>query len=125
MTKPGGSVLVRLPALPVLKGPHDAYVHGVRRYTAPELDGKLARAGLTPIRITYANSILLPMIFISRQIGNLMVSFGQEPTSDVNPTVGIVNQLLTHILNLEASWIGGGRNFPAGVSLFGIARKPQ
>lgn len=125
VTKPGGLVLIRLPALPILKGPHDLYVHGVRRYTTSDLDSKLAYAGLTTIRLTYANSILLPLIFISRQIGNLMVCLGREPTSDVNPTVGFINQSLIRVLDLEAKWIRSGHSLPAGVSLFGLARKPQ
>src|SRR5690349_13538742 len=63
VAKPGGYVLLRLPALPVLKGVHDIVVHGARRYVAAGLRDMLGKAGLEVQRITYANSLLLPMIF--------------------------------------------------------------
>jgi ubiquinone/menaquinone biosynthesis C-methylase UbiE len=125
VAKPGGHVLVRLAALPALRGPHDRVVHGARRYVAPELSNKLWGAGLTPLRVTYANALLLPLIFTSRKIGEAAVRLGQEPGSDVNESSSLVNRTLQSVLNLEAAWIGGGRGFPAGVSIFGLAQKPS
>ncbi len=124
VARPGGYVLVRLPALSALKGPHDTYVHGVRRYTAAGLSQKLREAGLEPLVVTYANTLLLPAIFLARRLQSLIVMLGREPTSDVNQTPPLVNRLLTALLTLEARWIGRGGRLPAGVSVFGIARKP-
>jgi len=125
VTRPGGVVLVRVPALPALRGPHDAFVHGARRYTARDLRSKLATAGLEVKQITYANSLLLPLIFIARKVHSLMAKLGQPAGSDVRPVPGLANQILTQVLEVEAQWLGRGRGFPAGVSLFAVARKPQ
>jgi ubiquinone/menaquinone biosynthesis C-methylase UbiE len=125
VTKPGGHVLVRLPALPALRGAHDTVVHGVRRYVAPELSEKLRSAGLTLLRVTYANALLLPLIFVSRKIGEAAVRLGREPGSDVNESSPAVNRTLQSVLGVEAMWIKSGRSFPAGVSIFGLACKPD
>ncbi len=125
VTCPGGHVLVRLPAMPALKGPHDDVVHGVRRYTAKGLRSKLTDAGLSPLRITYANSLLLAPIFVSRRLGALLTRIGSRASSDVQESSPLVTSILTSVLTLEATWIGSGRNFPAGVSIFGLARKPN
>jgi ubiquinone/menaquinone biosynthesis C-methylase UbiE len=123
VTKPGGHVLLRLAALPALRGPHDIVVHGVRRYVASELSDKLRISGLTPLRLTYANALLLPLIFASRKIGETAVRLGRTPGSDVNEASPLVNRTLQSVLGLEASWIAAGHSFPAGVSIFGLAQK--
>jgi len=125
VTRPGGYVLIRVAAHELLRGPHDQIVHAVRRYTANELRQKMEEAGLIPLKTAYANSVLMPFIFIIRRLQTLGVSLGGRPRSDVNPTPGAVNNLLAGILNLEAQWLGRGHNFPAGVSLFGLATKPN
>jgi SAM-dependent methyltransferase len=123
VTRKGGHVLVRVPALKALRGPHDSVVHGTRRYTVSELRAKMARAGLKPVRATYANSLLMPLIFVIRMIQNLNVSMGGEAASDVNQTSEPANTILTRLLGLEAQWIGAGRSFPAGVSVIVLAEK--
>jgi SAM-dependent methyltransferase len=125
VTRPGGYVLVRVAALKMLRGPHDQVVHAVRRYTAKELRMKLEAAGLVHLKTVYANSVLMPFIFVIRRLQTLGVSMGSQPKSDVNPTPQTVNNLLSGILHLEARWLGSGHNFPAGVSLFGLATKPN
>jgi SAM-dependent methyltransferase len=124
VTRPGGRVLVRVAALSALRGPHDTVVHAARRYTASELHEKMQRVGLIPVRSTYANSILMPFIFVARKLQTLGISLGSMPKSDVNPTPEPINSLLMGLLNLEARWLGRGHSFPAGVSLFALATKP-
>jgi ubiquinone/menaquinone biosynthesis C-methylase UbiE len=121
VTRPSGHVLVRVPALQALRGSHDTVVHTARRYSASELNMKLRSANLNPLRITYANSFLMPFIFIIRKLQSLS---SNSPNSDVNQTSEPMNGLLTSLLHLEASWICRGHNFPVGVSLFGLAVKP-
>ncbi len=56
--KPGGWLLLNLPAFDILHGSHDAAVGGVRRYRAPGTAEMLERAGLEPVRLTYLNTTL-------------------------------------------------------------------
>lgn len=123
VTRPGGHVLVRLAALEALRGPHDTVVHGARRYTAAGLRERLALAGLTPVRVTYANSLLLAPIYAARRLQSASVAQGAAPQSDVKAAPGPLNDLLAGLLGLEARWIGGGRGLPLGVSVLALAVK--
>lgn len=124
VTRAGGYVLIRVPALPMLRGPHDTVVHGIRRYTAANLHQNLSVAGLEVVRMTYANSLLLPIAFVARQMQNLAVRLGAKPASDVGQSSGLASSILGKVLGWEAHWIGSRHDFSAGVSLFGLARKP-
>lgn len=60
VTRPGGSVLLMEPAIPRLRRDHDE-VNGVRRrYRLDDMRAMAARAGLSVIRATHANSFLVP-----------------------------------------------------------------
>ena len=119
---PNGYVLVRLPALKVLAGQHDLVVHGARRYTRAEVEAKLRRAGLTPLRSTYVNSLLFPVVYMVRRWQRNRTA---AAPSDVRPTPRPLNALLAAILRLEAAWIGVGGSFPIGVSVMALAQKVE
>jgi SAM-dependent methyltransferase len=119
VTHPNGYVVMRVPALRALRGEHDTFVHGIRRYTARELQAKFRAGGLTPVRFTYANSFLLPVIFLARKLQHHSV----HGRSDVQVNPGGVADLLYHLLRIESWWIKQGGHFAAGVSLFGIGQK--
>jgi ubiquinone/menaquinone biosynthesis C-methylase UbiE len=123
--RPGGWAFVRLPALPILRGPHDTVVHGVRRYTASVIRAKIVRAGLAPHRLTYLNSVLLPLIFLIRQTQKLSPRLGNSARSDLRASHPIIDRILFNVLKLEAHWIASGRGFPAGVSVMCLAIKPS
>lgn len=122
--RPGGKLILRLPALPVLRGHHDLTVHIARRYTRADLRRKLEAAGLQVDRLTYANSILLPLIFAIRRAQLLFLKPRPGQPSDVQPTPGPLNAVLDAILALEARLVAAGIDLPAGVSLFAIATRP-
>jgi SAM-dependent methyltransferase len=52
---PGGHLLLFVPALPALFGSLDRAFDHYRRYTRPELRGKLEGAGLRPVEVRYMN----------------------------------------------------------------------
>src|SRR5258708_16476611 len=66
MLKPGGRLLIRVPALESLRGAHDLVVHTQRRYERTALGAKLEAAGFQIQRLTYANTLLFPFIFLKR-----------------------------------------------------------
>jgi SAM-dependent methyltransferase len=55
--RPGGVLLVYVPALPLLMTSMDRAVGHVRRYRRAELRTKLAAAGFEPVRLRYADSL--------------------------------------------------------------------
>jgi SAM-dependent methyltransferase len=118
--KPAGGVLFRVPAFQFMFGPHDVAVHSRHRYSAGEMETKLAGVGLTPVATTYANTILFPVAMARR----LVTKFVTKPTaSDVRPVPGPVDALFGSVLRLEAAIIRRAR-LPFGLSVFALARKP-
>ena len=118
--KPGGLLLIRVPALEALRGAHDTVVHTRHRYTAPELSSKLRAAGFQISRLTYANTLLAPLIFLRRKF----VNESAHATSDVDLPAPLINRALEAILHLENLFITHTPFIPLpfGVSLFALAQ---
>ena len=118
--KPGGLLFIRLPAFQSLFSGHDRAVSTVHRYTRKELAQRLRAQGLTPVRLSYANTLLLPVAIIWRWLH-------REPHSDVRPLprgLGWANVWLARIFSLEVVWLRLTRwRLPVGLSVIGIARK--
>jgi SAM-dependent methyltransferase len=67
LLRPGGRVLIFVPALPWLYGSLDALVHHVRRYTRTELRERMQEAGFTIDTLTYFDVLgTLPWFFAGR-----------------------------------------------------------
>lgn len=118
--KPGGLILVKVPALKILWGAHDEAVHSRHRYTRGEVESLLDRAGLRLIRSTYANSLLFPVLLSRRFLDRLFDRHG----SDVALLPPPLEKIFGGLLGIEArlvSWF----NLPIGASVFAVARKPD
>lgn len=67
LVKPGGAVLLFVPALPWLYGSLDELVHHVRRYTRPGLKNVIEQAGLQVQRLEYCDVLgVLPWWLVGR-----------------------------------------------------------
>jgi len=123
--KPGGRLLIRVPAYEWLRSSHDADVMTYRRYGERELRAALICAGFEPQRLTFANTILFPAAACWR----MLKKGGLAPAgSDVRPgTRGAkwMNNALLAILKMEAALLRRGSfRFRFGLSLFAVAGKP-
>jgi SAM-dependent methyltransferase len=118
--RPGGLLLVRVPALEALRGAHDAEVLTRRRYTRRELCRLLEDCGLVVLRSTYCNSLLLPLLFARRTLDRLL---GHEG-SDVGFLPAPLERLFRGALAVEAWGVRRGFRFPLGASVVALARKP-
>ncbi len=115
---PGGWLLVRVPAYDWLRGRHDVAVHTRHRYTAAELANKVCDAGLTVLRLSYANCLLFPIALAKRLAERIMPP---GAGSDVGPPPA-GNRQLAAILALEALWLRRWA-LPWGLSVICLARK--
>ena len=66
--KPGGHLIVTVPAHMVLWSYFDEVAHHRRRYTGAELRGKLTAAGFEVRLVTQFMSILYPLMWIKRRL---------------------------------------------------------
>ncbi|MCL5264812.1 MAG: class I SAM-dependent methyltransferase [Chloroflexi bacterium] len=118
LLKPGGHVLLRLPACDWLRGSHDEAVHTRQRYSASDLREKMHQAGFTVKRLTYANSILFPAAALKRVCE---MSFKLRGGSDVKEVSPIMNTALTAVLGIEAKALKLA-NLPWGLSVFALGK---
>lgn len=116
--RPGGVMIINVPAHRWLWSYHDGAVAGRRRYDRRELAGKLARAGLTARRLTHWNTLLLPLIAVRRKLLPAPSS-----GSDVRLAAPWLESTLTAVLAAETAWIRGVSNLPAGSSILAVATR--
>jgi SAM-dependent methyltransferase len=65
--RPGGRLIVNMPAYACLLSAHDWQVHNVRRQTAGQLAALLREAGFRQMRARYWNGLLLPIMVVQRK----------------------------------------------------------
>jgi SAM-dependent methyltransferase len=118
--RPGGLLVMNLPAYELLRGAHDRAIHTARRYTRSRVIRLLEAAGLRAERVTHWNALLLPAAAISRLLSRRRSG---DAASDVHPVANPLNRALAAILRLEAVWLSR-HNLPVGLSVFAEARKP-
>jgi SAM-dependent methyltransferase len=119
--KPGGRLIVQVPAYQWLWGMHDVAVGHQRRYSARDLLEKLARAGMEIERLTHANALMFPAIAAERILRR---AFGEGETihSDLVPLPRGVNAILSALYVAEMRWVARV-DVPCGVSVLALARK--
>ena len=117
--RPGGVLVVNVPAYQWLWSYHDTAVHSQRRYGRAELRSKLVAAGLEPLKVTHWNMLLLPLIVLRRKLFPAPAS-----GSDVEAYAPWTNALLKWIMALESGLLRMFGGLPAGSSLLAMARKP-
>jgi SAM-dependent methyltransferase len=118
--KPGGLVMLRLPAYDWLRSRHDVATHNVHRYTRGEIGAKLKRSGFTPLCLSYANMFLFPVAAAKRLSERL---FSPHQTgSDLTLDPGPWNGILRTILSAEAPLVGKV-GLPFGLTVVAVARQ--
>jgi SAM-dependent methyltransferase len=120
--KPGGALLLTVPALQWLWSAHDVAHHHHRRYHARQLRALACEAGYEVQYLTYYNFLLLPAIVATRSIRRLTgvrSAQGHDlrmPSPRVNCVLAAVFSSERHILR----WT----SIPIGMSLVMLARNP-
>lgn len=118
--RPGGFFVLTVPALMSLWGPHDEINAHYRRYTRRSLQAALAQAGLELDRITYFNTLLLPVGYLTRAFARLT---GSRAATGVDLPPAALNAALRGVFSVERPWLRR-RGLPVGMSLLAVARKP-
>jgi len=118
VVRPGGAVILNLPAHRALRGAHDDFVHGARRYARGDVARLAARAGLRVERLTSWNCALLPAAFLARRL-----SRGGPARSDVSLPPAPLNAALAAWLRAESA-LALRTGLPWGLSVFAVLRRP-
>ena len=120
--RPGGLLLVTVPAQPWLWSEHDEALDHLRRYRGKRLRRILVEAGFRIERLSpVITTMLLPIAALRLAQRILPRRKGAPETAFIIPPKPI-SWVLTTLLRLERLWL---RRFslPVGVSLFAVARR--
>jgi SAM-dependent methyltransferase len=114
--RPGGRLVVNMPAYRWMLSAHDRRVHNVRRLTAPATAAMLRRAGFNRVDARYWNGLVLPLMIIRRKI----LARG-DTMSDVAAFPPWLDAMLLGMTEFERRL---PFSLPAGGSVLAIAEKP-
>lgn len=120
VVRPGGAVLVNVPAYRWLWSYHDDTCETRHRYRRGELRALFESAGLRVDFASYANLPALPLIAARRKLFP-----PSEPTSDVRLYPAPIEAAFAGLASLEAAWQRAGVPSPAGSSVFVAGRRAR
>lgn len=116
LLKPGGSLLITVPAYAWLWSAHDESHHHHRRYTAAMLRRHAQHTGLIVRRLGYFNSLLFSAIAVWRLCG--------KASSDAALPPPPLNALLDFLFGLER-FVLPFATFPFGLSVIAVLERPR
>ena len=121
--RPGGWLLMTVPAMPWMWSDHDVTHHHRRRYRSRELHDLVNAAGFEVNYLSYYNFLLFPLIAGARMWQRLSMRGRNGATShhDLAMPPPAINSMLRRIFSSERFLIGTAR-VPFGVSLVVLAR---
>ncbi|GMV34696.1 class I SAM-dependent methyltransferase [Chloroflexi bacterium CFX5] len=117
--KPGGWLILRLPAYNWLRGRHDERVHIRQRFTSGQIKSLLRQCGFIAEHLSYANMLLFPLAAVKRTGERLLKIRSEASELSIHWT----NEWFRRILTWEAPLVAGV-GLPCGLSVFALARKP-
>jgi SAM-dependent methyltransferase len=118
--KPGGYLILNLPAFEFLRSRHDIAIHTQRRYKKKQLEILLRSCGFKMNRCYYRNCLLFPFMALVRLLQR--GSRKSKPESDVILPPAFINNSLTKIMFAD-DWLARQIHFPAGLSVFCVGTK--
>jgi SAM-dependent methyltransferase len=124
--KPGGLIVITVPAYQWLWSEHDVVNEHKRRYTRTNLGTRVKHPQVEALKLTYMNTFLALPMMAYRLMRNLSRTRHPEAraTSDLVAPPAMVNRILFWIFCMEKFWLRCG-SFPFGISVVCILRKHE
>ena len=127
LLKPGGHLILQVPAFPALHGSHDCAVHGERRFRFAQIQSALEEHGMRPRLMTYRLSYLFPVMFLRRFASRVTIkASSRSDFEDMKLKAGRMQRMCDkaalHFSLLENRFLLSGIRVPFGSSLFVTAR---
>jgi len=126
VTKPTGYIFLTVPAYNFLWSPHDVINHHYRRYNSASLRelNSIIEKKSEILKVSFFNSILFPVIYISRKLSNFFHDKSKPIKSDCEKFNGdgVFNSILRNIFSFE-KYLLRLTTLPFGVSMLLIEKK--
>lgn len=120
LLKPGGHLLITVPAFSFLWSNHDVFHHHFRRYRRRPLRRLVEGAGYDVLRTTYFNTLPFPLIAGVRMVGRL--TGARPPETRLSLPRPVMNRALRAVFSSER-FLVSRIALPFGVSLLVLARR--
>jgi SAM-dependent methyltransferase len=124
LLKPGGLVVVTVPASMALWSDWDVALHHFRRYSRPQLRALFPAEGWETVYVNYTNVLVYPAVWAVRRWRILRLRKGESGEVSIRSEDRLpprwVNSLLRQVFVRMANW---RFPFPFGVSLVLVARR--
>jgi SAM-dependent methyltransferase len=117
--RPGGVVVINVPAYMWMWSYHDDSCQTKHRYTRPEVDGLLRDGGFTERRTTHWNALPFPLVWTRRKLLRTA-----NDTSDVKDYPAVIDAMFATMMAVEHAWLRAGGTWMWGTSVLAVARKP-
>ena len=119
--RPGGLLLLRLPAHDWLRGRHDRLVHTRHRYSRAEVGNKLRDVGFRVEHLSWANTVLFLPAVAKRLLERLSPNAADSEPDLWQPPAPL-NWLLEQCVAVEAFALPRHVPLPFGLSVIALAR---
>ncbi len=120
--KPGGNLIIRVPAHQFLYSNHDAFVFTKKRYSYGHFKKLLIQSGLTLSYYSYMNMFLYIPTYLKKLIEKKSSKNVASSVKSLNP---VINSVAYWIITLESYLIGNRIPLPFGIELLAVCQKKQ
>jgi SAM-dependent methyltransferase len=118
--RPGGTLVLNLPAFEWLRSAHDTRVHNARRFTRRAARRMVEEAGFAAVTARYWNGLLLPLMALQRKV----LQRRPDAPSDVTPFPPWIDQTLFAMSEADRWLTSRGLTMPGGGSVLVLATRP-
>jgi len=117
--KPGGVVVINVPAYMWMWSYHDDSCQTKHRYTRPEVESLMSAAGFENRWSTHTNALPFPLLWAKRKLLR-----SANDTSDMKDYPAAVDAAFRALVAPEHLWLKMGGRWAWGSSVLAVARKP-
>lgn len=121
--KPGGKLIIFVPAFKFLWSTHDEVNRHFRRYSKEGLVKTSEKNGFKTEKVSYWNFSLFFPISLVRLSQKILSGNRKRASDQLFEFNTFMNKILEYMLRLENKFLSAGINLPLGASLFIIERK--
>ncbi len=121
--KPGGGLILSVPAYQWLWSEHDEALHHQRRYVLPNVVKLATSVGFSVEYVSYHNCLLFPVSCMLRIISR--ISGGRAGVDENRVPARSLNRLLKAVYSFERHIIKRQWRMPFGLSIIAVLSKPD